>query len=687
MKGFFFLRLAVDGMKKNRQIYVPYLLTCVGTVAMFYILQSLSYSPLLEKMKGGGSTQICLSLGKFVIAVFSVLFLWYSNSFLSKRRGKEFGLYNILGMGKRGLRKIMLWESLMVTAIGVIGGLFFGFLLSKFAELGLANALKITLEDYSFVIKGNAFLFTVEIYACIFALLYLRNVIKVQLSNPLDLFHSVSHGEKPPKANWLLALLGLLLLGAAYATAVSIQAPLAALFLFFIAVIAVIIATYLLFIAGSVVLCRLLKNNKKYYYQKRHFVSVSSMIFRMRRNGAGLASICILSTMVLVMLSSTGSLYFGMDDAMEKRFFRDSEVSLNFYGETKAPSEEKKQRVLDVFHKEFDKLGVTPENEISYAYVMTEGVINGSEVDLGASYNDEMSAFFSADAFRGFYFLDVKEYNKIVGTDLSVAPGEAWLYANDCQFSGSSLCISGITWRIGGFLEKSFPLGEDEFSIFPSLTIVVSDLNELEDLWRVVMAEDYWMSLRWYYGYDLDASDELASKTHMALRNSIGRDDLMAFLRDEDGGYSYFSSCKSDEMKGFVDLYGGLFFLGILLSIAFLFAAVLIIYYKQITEGFEDQGRFEIMQKVGMTTKDIKSSINSQVLTVFFAPLLMAGLHLAFAYPMIWKVLKLFGLINLGHVIFVTLIIFLAFTVFYVAVYKWTAGTYYRIVNGNRKAK
>lgn len=305
-------KLAILGIQKNRRLYIPYLLTCIGMVAMFYILQSLSYSPLLQEMKGGNNVGLVLSLGKYVISVFSLIFLIYTNSFLNRRRNKEFGLYHILGMGKRGLLRISAWESLFISAVGMVGGIALGIALSKLAELGLLNAIHVA-PDYRFTMHFESIKVTIGIFAIIFVFLFLKSMLHILRAKPLELMHSEQTGEKPPKANWLFAVLGLLLLGGAYYLAVSIQSPLKALTLFFVAVIMVILGTYLLFCAGSVTLCRTLQKNKRYYYQKQHFVSVSSMTYRMRRNGAGLASICVLSTMVLVMLSSASSLFIGAE--------------------------------------------------------------------------------------------------------------------------------------------------------------------------------------------------------------------------------------------------------------------------------------------------------------------------------------------------------------------------------------
>ena len=293
-------RLALSGIRNNRKLYVPYILSCIGTVMMYFILHSLSLSPLLHETRGGDNLEIILSLGKYVIAAFSLLFLFYTNSFLIRRRYKEFGLYSVLGMDKRGIGRVVLWESLFVSLLGLAAGLLFGIAFSKLAELGLLRAIQSDV-DFRFYLSWEAVLSTLLLYGGIFAALMLKSLWQVGRTKPLELLKSENYGEKPPKANWFFALLGLGLLGVAYYLSLSIQSPLKALMLFFVAVLMVIAATYLLFMAGSVTLCRLLQKNKKYYYKKNHFVSVSSMAYRMKRNGAGLASICILCTMVLVM--------------------------------------------------------------------------------------------------------------------------------------------------------------------------------------------------------------------------------------------------------------------------------------------------------------------------------------------------------------------------------------------------
>lgn len=331
MRGSFYFKLAQEGIRKNRRLYIPYLLTGAVMAMMSYIIFFLSSSEMLEHMKGGGVLRTLLPVGSVVIATFSLMFLFYSSSFLIRQRYREFGLYHVLGMDKKDLSKIIFWENLISAVVSIVSGLFFGILLSKFAELVMHNLL---LEEvnYNFRIDFASAGKVVILFCGIFILLYLRSCHKVRSSNSLELLHSANVGEKPPKANWLFAVAGVVLLAAAYYIAVSIKQPLTALMWFFVAVIMVIIATYLLFITGSVALCRLLQKNKRYYYQPNHFVSVSSMVYRMKRNGAGLASICVLITMVLVMLSATLALYIDAEDSLLQLYPKDISMRLFLLG-------------------------------------------------------------------------------------------------------------------------------------------------------------------------------------------------------------------------------------------------------------------------------------------------------------------------------------------------------------------
>lgn len=678
MKIALYLRLALSGIRKNKKLYFPYLLTCIGMVMMSHILQSLSYSPALMMMRGGAQMGFILSLGKVVVAVFAGLFLLYTNSFLIRRRNKEFGLYNVLGMDKTALSWVIFWENIIVAVLGLGVGMLLGMGLYKLAELALLNIIHGTV-DYSFVISAQSVKFTLVVFLPIFALLMLKSIWQVRRAKPLELLKSEHAGEKPPKANYLLGLAGVVILAGAYYLSVSSTNAMAAFTWFFVAVIMVIVATYLLMISGSVALCRLLQKNKKYYYQKQHFVSVSSMAYRMKRNGAGLASICILATMVLVMISSTSSLYIGMEDSIKTRYPHDSGLAVSME-KLEFMDEAHVSQVRQQFEELFREKNVEPENVEQYRYATIAGVLNGNEINPDASGASLSTLDYSI--LRQIIFIPVADYNAIKGTDLTLEPGQAMVGCLRCSYEDSSFRLGEVELEIVGQLPEHMDTGESVASVVPSMTLVVSDLSELEPLDSLADYKGWKMlSNRYYYGCDFDLPDEEIIELHNQQKQVIMQVEFLG----KNHGYGWVDECPARERSDFYITFGGLFFIGIMLSGVFIAAAALIIYYKQVSEGYEDQSRFAIMRKVGMTRWDIKRSINSQVLTVFFAPLLMAGVHLAFAFPMVWQLLQMFNLQNLKLVIAANVGSFLVFCLFYVVIYKFTAGAYYAIVSGDEK--
>lgn len=668
MKALFYPRLAWTGIKNNRRLYLPYILTCIGMVAMFYIMLSLSTAEFLDKMRGGTTLGTVLGLGAGVIGFFAVLFLFYTNSFLIRRRKKEFGLYNILGMGKRNIARVLFSETLILAAVSLVFGLILGAALSKLAELGLAYFVESD-AGYDFTVYPTAMGYTVLLFVCIFLLLFFKSVGQVGLSNPVELLHSESVGEKPPKANWVFGILGIVILAAAYYISVTIEQPVAALGWFFIAVLMVIAATYLLFIAGSVLLCRILQKNKRYYYKPNHFVSVSSMAYRMKRNGAGLASVCILITMVLVMIASTSCLYFGKNDVLRSQYPHDfnSTVDFDTLDEVTQENIDKTKAAIDAF---MDKNG-----GISFGICGKSDRVTGELRDgvfyMGDDvYDPEYSSF--------LYIIDLADYNRNTGSSYRLNDGEALVFASSRTYDHDTIRIEGgreykVVKSDGtiDFIRDTDMLG------FSAVYIVVPDFNSsAEDLLQAAQklgVSEPW--LQWRYQFDSPA-DHL---TQIEIEEGIW--DVIAQAHSGGYGLSSLAGARDD----FYGSFGGLFFLGIMLSIVFIIAAVLIIYYKQVSEGYEDQSRFEIMQKVGMTKKDIRKSINSQMLTVFFLPLLFAIVHLGFAFPMINKLLLLFGLDNLGLLLLTAAISALVFALFYIIVYRVTSNAYYSIVSGTKE--
>lgn len=682
MKISIYPRLARTGISKNKRLYVPYILTCVGMVAVFYIIAALALNTVIKGMKGEGSVKLILNLGEGVIGIFSLIFLFYTNSFLIRRRNREFGLYNILGMGKKDISKIISFETLIIYVISLAGGLFCGIALSKLAELGLLNIISAK-TDFGFYVPVEAVIHTIIVYSVIFVLLFINSVRRVHSSDALSLLKSENIGEKPPRSNVFIAVLGIILLGGAYAISVSVRSPLKVLSLFFVAVVMVIIATYMLMTAGSVTLCRVLQKNKKYYYKKNHFVSVSSMAFRMKRNGAGLASICILSTMVLVMIASSFSLFVGIEDTLHTIYPRN--IALTVRG---LKAEVLEQDNLDKFRRTIARACAgyeyAKDNLLEYRYLSTYGALRGDSVYI--DYSSINSAKNSAQgSLNEVYVIPLEDYNAVTGDKISLENGQALIYINHDSYNYKSIVLANArSLEIAGSADKLINTGittQEYASGVNSIFLVVADFDEyikpIIDLGSDKSGEFSAPSLIWYYGFDFACDSQTAEiiqrNMHSSLENISDTETPLyeRFLVQDIG----------DRREDFYAVYGGLFFIGIILSLVFIIAAILIIYYKQVSEGYEDSTRFEIMQKVGMTNKDIKKSINSQVLTVFFAPLIMAGIHLAFAFPALWKMLQLFQLFNKGLVILVTASVFAVFAFFYVIVYKMTSNTYYKIVS------
>ena len=676
----FYPKLALTGIAKNKKTYIPYILTGIGMVMMFYIVTFLALSDTVGALRGGESVQGFLRLGTVVIGIFSTILLFYTNTFLIRRRKKEFGLYNILGMGKGNLSRVIIWESLIIAVTSIILGLGCGVLFSKAAELFVSYILKDTV-GFNFTINRTALFMTLKWFGIIFLLILLNSLRQIYKSNPVELMKSEAVGEKPPKANWLLALVGIFLLGGAYYLAVTIQDPITAMVMFFVAVIMVIVATYLLFIAGSVTFCRLLQKNKRYYYKTNHFISLSSMVYRMKRNGAGLASICILSTMVLVMISSTSCLYIGGEDMLHQRYPRN--IILN----TDEVNTEYIKYIHTVIDEQLEAYQETEENTLHYRYVSFAGIMEENEMIF-----DESRLTTSADYSKvwSVFLIPLEDYNQIMGTSETVEEGEALIYATKTDFKYDEVNLDGIGTFRTKKAEKGFVSNEtDAMQIMPSLFIFVPDVTDAVDSINdmlALMGEEERAYIHDYYGFDLACDEKKQTEIYNSILDKVTEESIMeatGMTEEEVSSLKVSFECMAVQRDGFLALNGGFFALGLILGLVFICGAVLIMYYKQIIEGYEDQSRFEILQKVGMTKKEIKKSINSQVLTVFFAPLVMSGIHMGFAFPLVAKMLILFGLINTRLLIMVTIGSFGVFALFYILVYLATSRAYYGIVSEN----
>ncbi len=642
MKKGLYIKLAWNGMKKNRRLYLPYIFTCIGMVMMFYIIAFLQVSPGLQLMKGAYNLRMILGFGKWVIGIFAAVFLFYTNSFLMKSRKKEFGLYNILGMGKKNISFILFWETIIEFVLSAGVGLGLGAAFSKIAELALMNILR-TEINYDLSVSLETFAVTILIFFAIFLLILCNALRQLHTSDVIALLNSEKSGEKPPKANWILGILGLVLLAGAYDIAVSIENPLAAFSYFFLAVVMVMIGTYLLFVSGSVMLCKILQRKKKYYYKANHFISVSSMMYRMKRNGAGLASICILGTMVLVMISGSACLYFGSEDSLHTRYPRDIAVKAELKSLEGMEDENidlLRQNVSQVLKDNHE----IAENLLDYRYVFTMGFLDGDKINTDEHALDEFSMQMYEKLFQ-IYIISLADYNRMTGENAQLSGDEVMLFTRHLELWDDTISFyEGGTFRVAAHLTEIFDdagiaaIFMDD--VMPTMFVVVSDYGTAVPM-MLDLSENNGM-LRWYYGFDSDAKEETQNQIFEQMQSVFG--ELQN--HGEGGLESYRCESLENNREDYYVSDGSIFFLGIILSIVFIVAAVLIIYYKQISEGCEDESRFAIMQKVGMTKRDIRRSINSQMLTVFFLPLFMAVVHLAFACPAIYRMLTMFNLSN-----------------------------------------
>ena len=677
-KPLLYPKLAWQGIRKNAETYLPYLLMGILMVGVSYIMNYLTRPALMGALSMGGTTLMVLQMGKIVISVFSVIFLYYCTSFLIRRRMKEFGLYNILGMGKGNIARVMLWETLLTALLVFAGGLLLGLSLSRLVEMALINLLH---ADYTVPMElfyPDGVTWVLLLFGGIYVLILLANLLRMRLSNPVALLKSENTGEKPPKANWFFGLIGLLILLSAYYVAAVSQSPLEALIFFFIAVLMVIVATYLLLVSGSVTLCRMLRRNKRYYYQTRHFISVSAMAYRMKRNGAGMATICILCTMVLVILTSTVCLYGGTDSMVDAICPQDINLTIGLEARDSEENWKRldamQQMALDVT----EEMGLTPENITSQRALVATGKVQ----------NGDYGIITDADSLKAnvleltVYPLSV--YEQTTGETVTLADREL-LYASfktNEAFSSMSFYGSAPYRMIRA--EKELPkrlLSADYRSAWGCLVVFTNDAEAFHSEITALVGEksgEAMMMDRLALHFDL--ASEADTDTQEKLVKTLRSEAMKSTGKDFYGMSSLSVDTRALCRMDYLSLFGGLFFLGMVLGPLFSIAAVLIMYYKQICEGYEDAERFAVMRKVGLTDAEIRRSVNSQVLTVFFAPLLMAGLHMMFAMPMIRLILGAFGLHNDSLFYGIGIGCYVVFAVIYALMYLLTSRRYYRIV-------
>ena len=665
-----FSRLAKQNIRNNKSTYIPYMITCIFCIAMIYMMEFLRDCPTLDQaVRQADEVRMIVFTGEIVVEIFCIIFLIYSNSFLMKRRQKEIGLYNILGLERNHIGIVMFLETIITSIGSLAGGIAAGIIGSKLALLLLLKLLHIP-SVLGFYISVKGIFTCLFMFGIIFLMILFLNLAKIHLSRPVELLRGNNTGEKEPAAKWLMALIGFICLGAGYYLAVTTESPIKAITIFLLAVILVMAGTYLLFTAGSIVILKFLRRRKIFYYRTGNFISISGMLYRMKQNAIGLASICILSTGVLLMISMTVSIYFGMNDIMLNRYPYDVDMSVT------SISEDECQTAIEAFEKAIADNKVPVEKSVEEIYLDIVCSKNGDQILIKPA-----NTIRNSDSVLVLSLLNQAEYERLTGISANLNDGEifAW-YPSAVQ--KDSVTVDETEFTVKKWLDKN-PLtcGEDAVSDNAVLVVTDEDFKKFDEMrtemYKGVSSAPAGEDLTLHLGLDITGSE--TDKIDFGTL-------VMEVVKDlkKNGGLSenswITSGIRQQEYESYYADNGSLLFIGIFLGSLFLMGTAMIIYYKQISEGYEDQKRFEIMQKVGLSRREVRSSVRRQILMVFFLPLLMAMLHITMAFPMIRRMLLLFGMTNTKLFIGCTAGTVLIFAVVYGLIYLMTARSYYHIV-------
>ncbi|MCI5846329.1 MAG: ABC transporter permease [Clostridiales bacterium] len=656
MRKGLFARLAMTGIRKNGKIYYPYMLTAVVTTAMLYIMASLKKNPELE----GSTLGFSLSLGLFVTTLFAFIFLFYTNSFLMKRRKKEFGLYMVLGMERKHLARVIWWETAFLWLVSLGAGLGLGVLLDKLMHLALGKLLGKSVA-LGFYVSGEVLWLTAFLISLVFALTLLNAIRQVWRADPIELLHGGSVGEKEPRNKWVLTLLGVVCLGAGYWLSIMVKDSATMIFVFFFAVLLVIAGTYLLFTSGSITVLKLLKRSRRYYYQPSHFISVSGMMYRMKQNAVGLANICILLTMVLVMVFSTTSLWWSMEDILNQQLRGD--ISIDTL--ENAPDD-----LLDVVDQELDRDGLKRGDTVVYRFLSFTAFQNGDAYAAEAVAGNDLMLVRTPAVL---YLLPLEDYNRSFGQNETLEENQILLEDYRDSHPEDTLTLFDRTFTVKKRIADQLDTGSALVSMYNTCFLVVKDMDVV----------------RWAFQRQQETYRENASSIRTTLwlslpgatdRQIVDAADRLMKRLDENMGLRHIRSRPAlwnDELE----LYGGLLFVGLFLSVLFLMAMVLIMYYKQITEGYEDRERYRIMRKVGLSQAEIRRSVSSQIVWVFFLPLAAAALHIAAAFPGIVTMMRALAMTNVKLMALCALGSVTLFALLYGGVYLFTSRVYEKIVS------
>lgn len=669
--GKLYFKLAKTNLSNNKPFYIPYIISSIITVAMLYMMSFLSDNKGLNKIMGADSLATIFRLGVGIIVIFSYIFLFYTNSFIIKRRKKEIGVYNILGMEKRHLSKVLFVETIYSAIISLVCGIIVGIVFSKFILMVLYGIIGIH-KTVEFFVNIHGIILCVVSFGILFLLTFLYNFMQIKLANPIELLRGTNVGEREPKTKIFMTIVGVVCLAIAYYIAITTENPLNVLTLFFVAVLLVIIGTFALFTAGSIALLKLLRNNKKFYYNKRHFMAVSGMLYRMKQNAAGLASICILSTMVLVVISTTVSMYVGIQDELMARYPNDVCVTVD-YNSVIDKSSEIEKAIFD----EIDSAEVKNKKAFSYlsVFVGQKGDNFTTDKEHLSYQNSYLFYILSKDDF-------IKRDNSFKDKIGNISKGEAVVVLNK-KYDKKDIKIFGKNYKVN----KSFEHMEDNdlymISTLNGLGYIILDndesVQELYDMQEKMLgkgANYYTNKIR----FDFKSGNKKQKAAAYKKIDNAVKKYFKENKNDKKEISSYWVESRQENEQNFYLLYGGLFFLGIFLGTMFLIVTVMIIFYKQITEGYDDRERYQILEKVGMSSREVKDTIKLQIRIVFVLPIFAAAVHVTAAFPMVNRILKMLNLNNeklFAGCLAATIIVF---AVIYYLVFKVTSRAYYKIV-------
>ncbi len=637
----FYHKLATTNIHQNRKFYYPYIFSAIFTSCLFYIVRSLYYS---ESLAQRPTLSTFMSMGTYVIMIFATIFLLYGNSFVIKNRKKEISLYNILGMEKRHVMVMMLLETMIVAAVSIISGVILGVLLGQLMDLLITNLIHASIQ-FELTVSLKGIIETALLYLAIFLVSMTINVLSVQLTKPIELLKGGNVGEKEPKTKLITTIIGLVALGAGYYIALTITDPVLAIALFFVAVILVMIGTYCLFTAGSITLLKLLRKNKRYYYQTRHFTAISGLLYRMKQNAIGLANICILCTCVLVTFSSTYCMYIGIQESVDGQCPAD-QIMVGYTVEVENNFEEiATAQLQDLDYHDY----------FAFDLLDTVGIYHDGHVVLETTSNDSFNDTININALSQDTFnqgfknnVELKSNQVVLYTSFDYQEGDIWIDGVDYQVMGT---FADPRIMVGNYYaprQMAIIFANDQIENVPALTELIPG-----------------------YAIGFDSEDPKLEATVATIENEF-------FNREGSRSVTFLN--RDAQLQDSYEVLGSLLFIGIFMSVMFLMAAILIIYNKQLSEGYEDQNKFEILQNVGMSQKEVKQAIRSQVLVFFFLPLIVAIIHLAFAFPLILRVLKMVLLGNVQTYFTVTIISVAVLAAIYCLVYLFTARIYYQIV-------